>query len=190
MSFIQSLLEFLRSLLNWWFIVEPWEQAIRVRLGNRVKLFNAGIHVKVPFFDVLYKQNNRRRVSSIPLQTLTTKDDIALTVHGSIGYKIADILKLHMTLQDAEDSVRQEVLGCITKYVVETNSADCRPSTIIAHVVATLDLTKYGLADIEFFLNGYVSNVPTYRLIQDGMVGYMGNSGNLNTCNAVSPGAP
>lgn len=175
--------------MSWWFIVEPWEQAVRVRLGNRVQLFGPGPHMKVPFFDVLYKQNNRRRVSGIPLQTLTTKDDIPLTVHGSIGYKIADVLKLHMTLQDAEESVRQEVLGCITKYVVETNAVDCRPATIIAHVVATLDLKKYGLDDVEFFLNGYVSNVPTYRLIQDSMVGYMGST-SLSTCNPMAPGAP
>lgn len=188
MSFIQSLLDFLRALLSWWFIVEPWEQAVRVRLGNRVKLFGPGTHLKVPFFDALYKQNVRRRVSGIPLQTLTTSDGIALTIHGSIGYKIADVLKLQMTLHDAEESVRQEVLGRVTTYVVNTPSVDCTPAKIIANVTSKLDFGKYGLAEVEFFLNGYVSNVPTYRLIQDSMAPYMQSS--LSTCNAVSPGAP
>lgn len=177
MSFIQNILAFLHTLLNWWFVVEPWEQAVRVRFGKHVRLFTAGVHVRMPFFDRLYVQNIRRRVTAIPLQTLTTRDGKNITLHGSIGYKIADVLKLHMTLHDAETSVQQEVLGLITRYVVAHSLADCTPELVTQHVSSLLDLAKYGLGDVDFFLSGYVSDLPTYRLIQDSMQAYVGVSG-------------
>lgn len=180
MSILYQLLEFLRTLLNWWFVVEPWEQAIRVRFGKHVKLFDAGVHVKMPFFDKLYVQNVRRRVSSIPLQTMTTADGKTMTMHGSIGYRIADVLKLHSTLHDAEVSVQQEVLGHITQYIVTNEKTACTPEKIVAYVKAKQNLQRYGLADVDFFLQGYVSDVPTYRLIQDSMSQYQAVSG-LNT---------
>jgi regulator of protease activity HflC (stomatin/prohibitin superfamily) len=180
-SFFQSILDFIRSLVAWWFIVEPWEQAVRVRFGSRVRLFQPGIHLRLPFFDVLYKQNIRRRIAAIPIQTLTTRDLKIVTLHGSIGYRIADVLKLQMTLHDAESSVKQQVLGVIARYVAGVDKAECAPATIMARVAADLDLSAYGLADVEFFLIGYVSDLPTYRLIQDSMQSYGSGEGSLST---------
>ena len=180
MSVIQQILELLRTLVTWWFLVEPWEQAIRVRCGKHVRLFEKGVYWKIPFFDMVYKQNVRRRVSGIPVQTLTAKDGKSLTIYGSIGYKIADVLKLHMALHDAEQSVQQEILGLVSRYVCEHEIVNCTPRQITEFVNCNLDLQKYGLADVEFFLQGYVSNVRTYRVLQD-MIYSHGPGGSLNT---------
>lgn len=181
MSIFQGILDFLKQLLAWWFVVEPWEQAVRVRFGKHVLLMHAGVHFKIPFFDVVYKQNVRRRVSGIPVQTLTASDGAPVTVHGSIGYKICDVLKLHLTLHDAEVSVQQEVQGLVTNYVVTHSVDECTPEKIIAAVKATLNLSKYGLGDIDFFLTGFVSNVPTFRLIQDSLQQYGPYTSGLTT---------
>lgn len=172
MGVFQNIIDFLQNFLTWWFIVLPWEQAIRVRFGRNPKLFDAGLYWRIPFFDVLYIQNVRRRISSIPVQTLGTADGKTITLHGSIGYRVADVMKLQMTLHDAEGSIQQEVLGLITKYVVGHSAAECGSAEIVTSVCAALDLAKYGLADAEFFLTGYVADVPTYRLLQDAMASY------------------
>ena len=187
MGIVQQLLDFFRQLLTWWLIVEPWEQAIRVRFGKHVRLFGAGVYLRIPFFDIVYKQNVRRRVSSIPVQTLTTRDGKTITLHGSIGYKIVDVLKLQQTLHDAENSVQQEVLGIITRYVVNHAATDCTPEKVVAAVSASLDLSKYGLGDVDFFLAGYVSDIPTYRLIQDSLQTYYPSSTYLNTQTPLTP---
>ncbi len=181
MSVIQGILDFLKNLLAWWFVVEPWEQAVRVRFGKHVRLIHAGVHFKIPFFDVIYKQNVRRRVSGIPVQTLTASDGAPVTVHGSIGYKICDVLKLQQTLHDAEVSVQQELQGLITNYVVSHSAPDCTPEKIIAGVKKKLDLSKYGIGDADFFLTGFVASVPTYRLIQDSMQQYGPYTSGLST---------
>lgn len=180
MSVFQQLLGFLNTLLSWCFTVEPWEQAIRVRCGKNVRLFPPGMYWKFPFFDVVYKQNVRRRVCGIPIQTLTARDGKALTITGSLGYKVADVLKLHLTLHDAEGSVQQEVLGIVADYVASQDTAQCTPALIIAYVRARLDFERYGLSDVEFFLSGYVCGVPTFRLLQDTMQAY-GMGGSLST---------
>lgn len=181
MGIVQNILDFLRNLLSWWFVVLPWEQAIRVRFGKHSRLFGAGLYWRIPFFDVLYIQNVRRRISTIPVQTLGTADGKTITLHGSLGYRVADVLKLQLTLHDAEGSVQQEVLGLITKYVVTHAAAECGSAQIIANICAQLDLTKYGLADAEFFLTGYVADVPTYRLLQDAMQSWGAVSAGLST---------
>lgn len=189
MNIFSSILEFLKTLITLWFIVEPWEQAVRVRFGKTVALFEAGIHFRIPFFDTVYKQNVRRRVSAIPLQTLTTQDGASITLHGSIGYRIADVLKLQSTLHNAEQSVQQEVLGLITKYVVTHPKAECRSEQIIEHLDKFLELDQYGLVDVDFFLTGYVCDIPTFRLIQDSMNNNTYQSDTLSTNAVLQVGA-
>jgi hypothetical protein len=189
MTVVQQLLSFLNTLLSWWVIVEPWEQAVRVRFGKHVRIFNAGLFWKIPFFDIIYKQNVRRRVSGLPAQTLTTGDGKSITVVGSIGYRVVDVLKLHTTLHDAETSILQEVLGAIAGFVIKSSISNCSPAAITEHVMGSLSLEKYGLGDVDFFLSGFVSNVPTYRLLQDSLAPYNMN-GSLTTQLPQSTGAP
>lgn len=187
MTVVQQFLDFLRTMLSWWVIVEPWEQAVRVRFGRNVRVFEAGLLWKIPFFDVIYKQNVRRRVSGLPAQTLTTGDGKSITVVGSIGYRVVDVLKLHTTLHDAETSILQEVLGAIARFVVKSDVSECSPAAIAEHVAGSLNLEKYGLGDVDFFLSGFVSNVPTYRLLQDSLAPYNMN-GSLTTQIAQNAG--
>lgn len=181
MSFLQQLIELLKSLLMWWVIVEPWEQAVRVRFGKNVSLLHTGVHFKLPLFDVFYKQNVRRRVCDIPLTTLSTSDGVTISVHSSLGYAVRDVLKLHNTLQDAELAVKQEALGCVSRFVTSHTAAECAPGAITAYVGQTIDLEKYGLAEVDFFVSGFVRGVRTYRLINDGMYSYLGKASDLTT---------
>lgn len=180
MNIFRDIVEGLRSLITWWFVVEPWEQAVRVRFGKHVSVFGAGVHLRIPFLDTVYVQNTRRRVMSIGLLTLTTADSVVLTVNGGIGYRVADVLRLHQTLHNAEASVLQEILGVVASYVATRRIAACKPAEMMKAVQAELSLEKYGLADIDFFLSAYAADVPAIRLIQDGLGGYSGG-GSLST---------
>lgn len=162
-----------RTVLTWWFIVEPWEQAVRVRFGKNPRLFTAGVHFRIPYFDALYKQNTRRRVSAIPVQTLTTDDNKTLTLHGSVGYQIDDVMRLQMTLHNAEQAIKQEISGLMSKYVTTHVLADCGPAKVTEYVAKNQRLAMYGLGGVDFFLTGFVSDLPTFRLIQDALQPYI-----------------
>lgn len=189
MNFLYQLLEFLKKFFDFLFVVEPWEQAVRVRAGKHLRLFGAGIHPKLPFFDRVYGQNVRRRVLALGVQTTTTRDGQCVTINGSLGYRITDVLKLHQTLHDAEGSVLQEVSGKVQRYIAEHDAVDCTPEKIMRAVAEVLPLEHYGLGDCDFFLSGYIANIPAVRLIQETMGGHFGGRA-LDTNNGYGGSAP
>lgn len=191
MNIIRDIIDFLKSLLTWWFIVEPWEQAVRVRFGKHVQLFGAGAHICIPFFDSIYKQNTRRRLCSMGSQALTTKDREVLTVHSTIGYTIVDVLKLQQGLHDADATIIQHVASRVAEDVASHNMVDCGPADIATRVRAELDLSQYGLNVVEFMLTSYTANVQTVRILQGNdapYVSYIALSTALGGMNLPSAG--
>jgi hypothetical protein len=94
-SFMEGLRQFFRA-LQVWVTIAPWEQGLRVRLGQRVKLLRAGIHLKLPIIDVLYIQTVRARISALGRQIAATRDGKAVTLSGAVGYAID--CQQHITL--------------------------------------------------------------------------------------------
>jgi SPFH domain / Band 7 family len=180
MNIIQNILDFLKHLLQWWFIVEPWEQAVRVRFGKHVLLFEGGAHFRIPFFDTVYVQNTRRRLMPIGSQTLTTKDRKLVTIHSTLGFTINDVLLLQQTLHDADGTVLQHVTASLSQDIATHNLADCTPSEVMKRVRANLNLEKYGLGNLELALTSYVADIKTIRLINDSSAPYV-TGDRLNT---------
>lgn len=164
MSSVRQILDAIRGLLVWWVIVAPWEQAIRVRLGKKVALLPAGIHLRIPGVDRIYLQSVRVRISSLPPQTLTTRDNRALTIAVTMRYSISDLLTLYNTLHHAEGTLANIVLGAVGEFVVNNDLADCRPAALSAWVEGRIKLERYGLKDVAVTVMTFAA-VRTYRLI-------------------------
>jgi SPFH domain / Band 7 family len=172
-NIIQNILDFIKNLLQWWFIVEPWEQAVRVRFGKHVLLFNGGAHFRIPFFDTVYIQNTRRRLIPIGSQTLTTKDRRLVTIHSTLGFTITDVLLLQQTLHDADSTVLQHVTARLSEDIATHDLIDCTPSNVMRRVRHDLNLEKYGLGNLELALTSYVADIKTIRLINDASAPYI-----------------
>ena len=164
MSGLRQLLDALRNLLTWWVTVAPWEQAIRVRLGKRVSLLGAGVHLRIPIADRFYLQSVRTRVATLPAQTLVTKDGKALTVAVTVRYRIADLLRLYETLHHAEGTIANIVLGAVGEFVVGNDLVGCHPERLSPAVAKAADLSRYGLDDVGVTVQTFAS-VRTFRFI-------------------------
>jgi hypothetical protein len=184
MNVVQSLLQFLQSLLTWWFVVEAWEQAVRVRLGKNVLLLGPGVHLRIPYFDRFYVQNIRTRMMPISDQTISTLDGKPITLCGSLRYRVADVLKLYQSLHMAEMTIKQEAAGWATKFIVEHNMKDCTPKALQEYVSANISLEKWGIADGVFVLTDFVAGIRTYRLLNGSLGAYSGDT--LSTQRAAS----
>lgn len=171
MGIVREALDFIARLLTWWYLVMPWESAVRVRLGNRATLIGPGVHARIPYFDVIYVQNTRLRMMHLQTQTISTKDSKPLTLAGSIRYRIQDVLKLYQTLHQAEQTVKQCVAAVITEYIVSHELADISPDKLMAFVNERIALEEYGLAQVAFCLTDFCT-VRTYRMISEGIGGY------------------
>lgn len=166
MEWLKELIDRFAEAFRWFYIVQPWEQALRVRLGKWTVKHNGGLHFKIPYIDYIFKQNCRLRISDIPNQSVTTLDHKTITLAGALRYRVADVEPLYNKIHMGEDTISTYVQCVLTEKIAWSDFDDCEPKVLIKHVNEKIvdQLTEWGLADIEFLLTDFAV-VRTYRLI-------------------------
>lgn len=164
-EFLLALRQFFRG-FRCWTVVSPWEQALRVRLGKRVTLLDAGWHWKLPLFDLIYLQSVRLRISPINKQTLSASTGEVVTLAGALGYRIEDIQLLYSSIHHAEDTVCSLTRARIAEYVSTHTLTECHPEKLQNELNRALGLEQFGLADARIYITEFAV-VRTYRLIGD-----------------------
>lgn len=170
-AIIESLKQ-LGQIFQWWIVIAPWEEGLRVRLGRRITILHAGPHLRVPFIDAVYVQSTRRRIVNLPIQTVTTRDGKTLTFSGTLGYSIADVLKLYSTLHHAHDTIQNFALQALAERV---SVEDAERLSAGALGSLTLDLAPYGISETKISVTDFAF-VRTYRLISDQKWGGYGDT--------------
>ena len=99
--------------------IVPQSQAyVLERLGKFHTIWEAGIHIKVPFFDrIAYKHTLKEQAIDVPPQECITKDNIAVSVDGILYMQVMDAAKasygignyLFATTQLAQTTMRSEM---------------------------------------------------------------------------------
>lgn len=166
MEIVNQIFGFIGKLLEWWFVVMPWEQAIFVRKGSKVKLLKAGIYFKIPFIDMVFIQTIRTRTIDLPVQTASTIDGKTITMKSFISYSIGDMYKLYNTLAMPELSLSGMVMGGIAEYIRSNESKNVAPKNIETFVNEQINAELYGLKEISIKITSW-AEVKTFRLIQD-----------------------
>lgn len=161
---LQQLFTQLGKLFTWWVTVTPWEQGLRVRFGKKVTLLRAGVHLRIPVFDKIFKQTIRRRFSAVPTQTLTMEDGKTVTVAGSLGYTIYDLEALYNTLHHAEATLEAEVQGIVSDFIISSAYDEFTPRALQEYVESHLEFERYGIASPQFIVTTFVCT-KTFRLL-------------------------
>lgn len=163
----------------WWFTVLPWEHALRIRLGKHVTEFEAGLHFRIPYVDVVFRQTTRLQFVTMEPQTVTTQDGKTVTFAGVFGYVIEDLYKLYSTMQSIDTTIQSKVQGALAQYISTHPINECTPDMIEQAVVNELDISQYGLMQPELAITTYAV-VRTYRLILDEHALYSTGQGTNN----------
>lgn len=71
-------------------IVQPYEQAIYMRLGKFVKVLNQGLNFVCPLINEVVKMDLRTEVMDVPKQEVITKDNSPVNVDAIIYIKVTD----------------------------------------------------------------------------------------------------
>ncbi len=166
MEILNNIFQYFSRFFDWWVTIMPFEQGMRVRFGNKIRILNAGLYFKIPFFDTVFVQTINLRVINLPVQTITTKDNKTLSIAGCVQYRISDIQKLYNTLYNPDMTITSMVMSNIAELVNTNNIEDCTP-LIIQDKIQVTDADQYGLVDLKVTILSYAV-VKTYRLIQDG----------------------
>jgi hypothetical protein len=146
-------------------IVLPWERAIRVRLGNRVRIWEPGWHIRLPFIDEIQVLNTRLRIASGGSQTLTTVDGHALTVGVTIGFSIRDPAQAMLRMHHPEACCSCLAMSVVSELVANATRAGLRPTAIEAHVLNKLQ-AEPGY-EFEFVRVTDFAYARTFRLLNE-----------------------
>ena len=166
MNQVKDFFEYLFNSIKIWVIIQPWQQGIRVRSGNDIKLLNKGIYFKFPYFDSVYVQDSKLRIGDVPTQTVTTKDMKCITITSSLGYTITDIEKLYNTLYHPETTIRNIAMSIVATLIFTKNIGEVEPKEIEKEVLKELEDLDYGLTFTYFRITNFAV-ARAYRLIQD-----------------------
>ena len=71
-------------------IVQPYEQAIYMRLGKYVRVLNQGLNIVFPLVNEVVKLDLRTQVLDVPSQEVITKDNSPVNVDAIIYIKVTD----------------------------------------------------------------------------------------------------
>lgn len=145
--------------------VPPWERGLRVRLGNRVQLWEPGVHLRLPFVDAVSITNSRLRISDSDSQTLTTSDGHAFVVAMSVGFRIDDPLVASMRMHNPEGTIRA-LTGSVVASIVSTSTREALTVALIEqHVLQALEKESAGYA-FEFVRVVDFAYAPVFRVLQ------------------------
>lgn len=166
MNQVKDFLEYIFNAFKIWVIVQPWQIGLIVRNGNRIREVTSGIYFKIPYFDSVFVQENRMRIISFPMQTITTKDGASVTLSTSLGYTIESIGTLYKTLYHPESTLQNMAMAFVSDYIYATNFKEIDLQALEVIVMNKLKTENYGL-NFSFFKFTNFANVKTFRLIQD-----------------------
>jgi len=166
MNQVQQFIEYISNAFKIWVIIQPWEQGLRVRNGKRIKRLKKGIYFKIPYFDSVYVQEVRLRVRDMPIQTVTSKDGVTITLNSAIGYSITNLEKLYQTLYMPDVTLQNIAMSANAEIIATTNASEITPQKMESEVLKKLRADDYGLSFEYFKITSYAV-VKTFRLIQD-----------------------
>jgi regulator of protease activity HflC (stomatin/prohibitin superfamily) len=81
-------------------IVQPYEQAVYMRLGKYVRVLNQGLNVVAPLINQVVKLDLRTQVLDVPRQEVITKDNSPVNVDAIIYIKVTDPKNAYFEVTD------------------------------------------------------------------------------------------
>lgn len=136
-------------------VIRDFEEATVLRFGVFNRALKPGFHGTWPLIEEVHRDTVVIRVVTLSTQSLTTRDDVDVTLSAVVVAKIGNIRKATLEVQDADDALRSACEGVIGSLVETKNWQDVKTLDFLAEAKgachqAALD---YGFRITEFYFN-------------------------------------
>jgi hypothetical protein len=88
-------------------IAAQWERGIVLRLGRFQSIRGPGVILIFPVIDNLRMIDTRIQTVAIPQQSVITRDNVPMSINGVLFFKVVDVMKAVVSIQDFEFSILQ-----------------------------------------------------------------------------------
>ncbi len=113
MDFLNRIFEAIRKLVPAIFLISPDEAGVRVTLGTRVKVMDPGFYFFWPIIQKIIYATVTTQVKDLRSQSIPSKGGRDLILSGAVKYKIVDIQKAVLEVQDYDRSLEALSLGVL-----------------------------------------------------------------------------
>jgi len=104
--------------------VNQWEKALRFSLGKLTGRAEPGIHFVLPGVQKLVRIDTRVRNRDLPQQAVITADNVTAWIDAVIYFKVVDVEKATLAVEDYEHAVRDRAKVVLRDVVGETKLDD------------------------------------------------------------------
>ena len=112
-NFLDRIFDTIRRFIPAIFLLSPDEAGVRVTLGTRVKVLDPGFYFHWPIIQTILYTTVTTQVKDLRSQSIPSKGGRDLILSGAIKYKIVDIRKAMLEVQDYDRSLEALSLGVL-----------------------------------------------------------------------------
>lgn len=129
MNWVDAILSRIAELWPWRRVL-PWQRAIRSAFipfrGTSITVHGTGIIRSIPWFDSIEIRDVQEDTFNLPTQSVTTKDDAAVTLSANFVYEIEDIEKAVLSVRQFDASLQDLAMVHLAERVRELTWAELR----------------------------------------------------------------
>ena len=155
---IDLLVEFL-DLFKFWHVVDPYEEALVLRLGKLHRHLYCGWHPIIPMgVERVFDEHVVPAVHSLGNESVTTKDGKSIGFHAIVTYRVRDIEKLLLEVENGDHAVLDACAGEVARVLRESTWDEIGQSEILDKLTAAARKRgfKFGVEIMSVQLAGMV----------------------------------
>lgn len=168
---LDKLIDFLIQcieLFKFWLVLHPYEAGVRLRLGHFHEVLNEGFHWMIPFgVDTHLAEYIVPTTHSLGDESTTSKDGKSVGFHAVVTYKVRDIQKTLLEVDDVTHAIRDACCGEIGRVMRESTWEEMLAEDILEKLTAACRKRgfRYGIEVMSVQLAG-ISLVRSLRIMQ------------------------
>lgn len=168
---LDKLIDFLIQcieLFKFWIVLHPYEAGVLMRLGKFRKVVECGFHWMLPFgIDHAITEHVVPTTHSLGDESTISKDGKSIGFHAVVTYKVRDIQKALLEVEDVDHAVRDACSGEIGRVLRESTWEEMLREDILDKLTAACRKRgfKYGIEIMSVQLAG-IALVRSIRLMQ------------------------
>lgn len=115
----------LADAFRFWEVVQPYERAVAITLGKRVRVMGPGIHWLWPFeIDKVISYNVVMTTDTTGSIDVTTKDGVAIVASCVYRWRVRDVKKLTLDCEDSDDVLLDSTDAQVSRALRKRNWKD------------------------------------------------------------------
>lgn len=175
---IDRLIEFILNIVDIFFfakIVNDYEEGVMLRFGKFNRILLPGFHWRIPFkIEDPIVTSVVPDVSRLPTQVFTLQDGTDIAATAVLTYKVHNVKKALLEVEDAETSLHDAVSGTIRRLMTPHSFEDLQSPEKCAEIEMAVakdirsDAFKWGFEVIRVQFPDLVRLNGAYKLFGDG----------------------